>query len=226
MDDDPRPMHPPLDFACYVPVGDWATSWLEFFDGQQGRAVWAVTLGFARDGVNFYVKTIPRARYDRLMSTGPADTLLSVAEDATLLLVNYGLAAGAGGHGPITGARQRLTNRIPILVENVARAYRDWQQFTAEVDGSRALFRIYEFGGWWSAFSDAPGDRYIICHGNGDPPREFSLTTAGELGHYADGLDRPFGLNLLESPDQQARRGISKVRLPLHPDYERLLATV
>jgi hypothetical protein len=216
-------MHPPIDFTCLEPAGDWTSRWLEFFEGEQGQPVWAITLAFAKDDVNFYIKTMPQDRYDDLMSANVDDKRLAVAEDAVLSLINYSLAAGAAGPGPVIGARQRLTGYIPRLTEELAHDYTDWEQIAAVVDDRQSAFWVREFGGWWVAFSDSVGDRYVICHGNGIPMQEFKLSTVDDMDRLTNGLDQPFSLELLKSSDQRRTR---KVKLPLNPEYERLMATI
>ena len=216
--------HPPLDFACLELAGSWEKKWLEFFEGEQGELVWAVTLGFADDRFNIYVKTTPRGRYDHLMSTGGSDPLLPLAEDAALSLINFGLAAGAAGPAKTAGTRQSLTAYVPELMENMASQYQKWNNIGGAVDGNPVVFRLCTFGGWWVAFSDSLEDRYVICHGNDRPVRELSLLTVRDITRYAADLDEPFDLDVFSSPEQAARRPISKAQLPMHQDYERFLA--
>lgn len=222
---DPIAKHPPLDFPCFELTGQWSNSWLEFFEGEQGKPVWSVTLGFAQDQSNIYVKTMPRARYDRLMSTDGDDPLPSVAMDAALSLINYALASGAAGPRKAP-ARERLTNHVPILLEELSDRFQGAEQAEWPIDGYSAEFRFCSFGGWWGAYSDQSADRYVICHGNDPIPDSLTLSTATEIERYSRGLDAPFDLTILQPPDQVARRTDHRVNLSLHIDYERLLERI
>ncbi|HYS38734.1 MAG TPA: hypothetical protein VEO01_24195 [Pseudonocardiaceae bacterium] len=221
----PDAKHPPLDFPCVELAGQWSTSWLEFFEGEQGEPVWSVTLGSARDNSNIYVKTMPRDRYDRLMAVGSNDTVRAVIEDAAQSLINYALASGAAGPRE-SGARERLSNHVPVLLDELSDRYRDASQVEWLIDGGRVPFLLFSFGGWWAAYSGQLADRYVICHGNDPLPDDLTLSTVREIGAYASGLDVPFDLAVLQSPDQVARRVSHRVDLSLHTDYERLLETI
>jgi len=94
------------------------------------------------------------------------------------------------------------------------------------IDGGRVPFQLFSFGGWWAAYSGQLADRYVICHGNDPLPGDLTLSTVREIGVYASGLDVPFDLAVLQSPDQVARRVSHRVDLSLHTDYERLLETI
>jgi hypothetical protein len=221
----PTAKHPPLDFLCFELAGQWSTSWLEFFEGEQGEPVWSVTLGFARDNLNIYVKTMPRERYDRLMTVGSNDTERAVVEDTVQSLVSYALASGAAGPQE-SGARERLSQHVPVLLDELSDRYRDSDQVEWVVDGDRVPFLVFSFGGWWSAYSGQFADRYVICHGNDPLPGDLTLSTVREIGTYAGGLDVPFDLAVLQSHEQVARRASHRVDLSLHTDYERLLETI
>ena len=219
---DPTAKHPPLDFPCFELIGQGSSSWLEFFDGEQGEPVWSVTLGFAREKSNIYVKTMPRERYDRLMTADSSDPLRAVAEDAVLSVINYALTSGAAGSRE-TGARERLANHVPILLVELSDRYQDADRVEWSVDGNLVVFRVFRFGGWWAAYSDQIVDRYVICHGNDPFPKEVTLSTSAAIETYASGLDVPFDIGVLQAPDQVARRAGHGVNLSMHTDYERLL---
>ncbi|SFP52939.1 hypothetical protein SAMN05421810_102861 [Amycolatopsis arida] len=222
MDPAGEQVSPPADFPVYGLDERWrGPRWLDFFEGRPGDPVWAVWLGHreAEGDHGVRVGTLPRERYDEVMSPRGGDTRVPVAFSAAFGLVNLTLP---------DGSVPRPEGLIPALVEHAerqAKRHREWPRVAWEVDGRWAQAAVWSFADAWAGFTDVLEDAYLVAVGIGVQPEGLRLVPAAGAEYGVDlaaPLD-PGELTLM-------RRARPEAWLPpprrdgYHPDQLALLA--
>jgi hypothetical protein len=212
------PPHPPLDFSLFG-LNEWSGArWVEFFEGEIGEPVWAVTLAHSRDPALVLVRFAPTKPWDRRMAGGlPGATAFA----CSLLVALIDMA-----RPELDGSEHDQYNRsIWAFAQEQAKTTESWEQTQWGWDGHTVPARIRRFAHAWTGFTlGVPGHYVGVTAFNLVDPRIDLIRVNG--ADYGFDFTVPFRIDELNTRRPQRLNPSEIVRSKRRlPDHDEVLAS-
>jgi hypothetical protein len=212
------PGHPPLDFPL-VGLSKWPDpKWVNFFEGEHGKAVRSVLLAHSlgEDGL-IVVKTAPRPRWD-------GDVEATDFAFGLLLWIADSARPAPEGEASLKGEERGSYNKgVVTFAENHAAEWEAWEPARWRLGGRNIESRVFRFAHAWTGLSVDDPDRYIGVIAYNVVDTNVSLDEV-DGGSYDFDFSKAFGIEDLQAQVGSKPNVESIIRAPTrHPDHEAVI---